>query len=199
MSAHPIAAPPLRILPIPEHAVPAVPVDAAEAAGLDERQLAMGLDLLSPGPGTRAHRIASGAPRARHRALLRRAVVVPDDDGLNPGPPERPTDLEQLRHWVAKLVPALLEAAAGTRPAPQLMRWVSPAVYDGLLRRHARAVRRGSAVRRPLRVVRVVLREPVPTVVEASVVFADGPRVRAAALRFVPVDRRWVADAFEVG
>lgn len=194
MSVQPfLAAPaaPLRILPIPDHAVPALPADQEEPTRLDERQLAMRLELLTP----------AGAPRTRRSRGSSFPRAHPHDD---PGPEggrqlERPTGLPELQRWIAKLVPALLEVAAGTRPAPQLMRWVSPAVYEALLRRHTRALRRGRAVRRPIRIVRVILQEPVPAIVEASVVFVDGSHVRAAALRFAPTDRRWVAEAFEVG
>lgn len=196
MSAQPItAAPaaPLRILPIPDHAVPAVPVDDNEPIRLDERQLAIRLELFSPSGASRPRR-----PRPSSLGTARLRGRTDRDDGRS-APLERPTGLPELQHWIAKLVPALLEAAAGTRPAPQLMRWVSPAVYEALLRRHTRALRRGRAVRRPIRILRVVLQEPSPAIVEASVVFLDGTQVRAAALRFAPTDRRWVAEAFEVG
>ncbi len=202
MSAQPVgnnAVSPLRILPIPEHAVPAVPIDEGDPGAPDERQLTIRLDLVPPSGTVRRSRrqpIAPGASAVRSRPADRR---LDEDEETGQGPLERPTGLVELQHWVTKLVPAMLEAAAGTRPAPQLMRWVSAPVYEALVRRHTRAVRRGSAVRRPLRVVRVVLREPAVAIVEASVVFTDGQRVRAAALRFIPVDHRWVVDAFEVG
>lgn len=197
MSAQPIAAAlvePLRVLPIPDHAVPALPVDEEDDnRHPDERQLAIPLEMFPAAGAQRLQR--SRLPAARGGYL----EDDPDLDDERSRPLERPTGLLELQHWTAKLVPAMLEAAAGSRPTPQLMRWVSPSVYDALVRRHTRAARRGHAVRRPLRIVRVILQEPTPAIVEATVVFADGPRVRAAALRFMPVNRRWVAEAFEVG
>ncbi len=207
MSAQPIghaSARPLRVLPIPDHTVPSVPVEQPDSGVHDARQLAIRLEPATSsasGPG-RVRRPTRMLVTAPSRSLSEfRFRDVDDDDEFDPCPKplERPTELPELHRWVTKLVPALLEAAAGTRPVPQLMRWVSPPVYEALLRRHGIAVRRGAGVRRPTRVLRVVLREPRHAVVEASVVFTDGLRVRAAALRFVPVDGRWVADAFEVG
>jgi hypothetical protein len=189
---------PLRVLPIPDHAVPAVIPPEDEGPPPDDRQLAIRWD-----------RVAHGVPRIglQATATYRRAMAWSrrgpwsdeDDPDEEPQPLVRPTELAELETWVIRLVPALLEAATGCRPTPQLMRWVSPPVYEALVRRHNRAVRRGRVARRPLRVLKVVLSEPTPAIVEASVVLSDGTRARAAALRFIPVDNRWVADALTVG
>ncbi|MFP5336653.1 MAG: Rv3235 family protein [Actinomycetes bacterium] len=102
------------------------------------------------------------------------------------------------------LVQAVVEVLAGTRPAAQLVRWLSADVYAALQRRAALAARlaRPAAASGPARrpVVRAVRTSaPADGVVEASAVVLDRGRIRAVAVRLEGLDGRWRATALEVG
>lgn len=118
----------------------------------------------------------------------------------------QPTPTEQLpdaRATVHQLVQAVVEVLGGSRPAGQLVRWLTADVHAGLHRRAALAARVRQAGpagpgRRPVvRGVRVC--RPADGVVEASAVVLDDGRVRAVALRLEGLDGRWRTTALEVG
>ncbi|WP_158609725.1 Rv3235 family protein, partial [Cellulomonas triticagri] len=107
------------------------------------------------------------------------------------------------RHACCMVALAAVEVLAGVRPLAQLARWLTPDVYDGLARRAALTVPRGSALGMPggrratVRRVRVC---PVDEqVVEASVVVAHAGRVRGVAVRLTRASGRWRAAALVVG
>lgn len=108
-------------------------------------------------------------------------------------------DLPEARAWAHRMVRALLEICAGTRPVDQLSRWLAPEVRERVARRSALARRRGRCRSAPP-VVRALLDcHPADGVCEvAAVVHLDG-RVRALALRMSGVDGRWVITALELG
>ncbi len=113
-------------------------------------------------------------------------------------------DLPDARLWLEQVGLALYEAATGARPVTQVMRWLSPDVYDGVVRRTGRSARRGRPTRRPIRLRRVrVDAVSLPGedagVVEAAVVLDDHQRVRVMALRLEGFDGRWLVTACEVG
>lgn len=99
------------------------------------------------------------------------------------------------------LVQAAVEAIRGARPVAQLVRWVTPQVYDSVAQRAALTTRvRGEApaeIRTSIR--RVRLCRLGDTAVEASVVVDDGPRVRAVAVRLERHRGGWRAVALEIG
>lgn len=141
-------------------------------------------------PG-RGHQAAPGTPHTPRRG-----------PGGGEGPVAEPGDPTALCCAVAH---AATEVMRGVRPLAQLVRSVSPEVYDQLevltrLRTTARA-RRGapptpqsrSRVRRA-RVVRVS-----PDAAEATVVIDDVDRVRAAALRVELHRGRWRVVVLEIG
>ncbi|MDO5627524.1 MAG: Rv3235 family protein [Mobilicoccus sp.] len=140
---------------------------------------------LRPAPGT------AGAPRLR---------VVDDFGPVG----TCATDLPDPHQWVSRIALALFEASVGARSATQVLRFLSPEVYDGVVRRSGRAARRGGAMRRPIRLRRVrVDMTPVadgsPALAEACAVIDDHQRVRAMALRLEGLDGRWVVTACEIG
>lgn len=132
-------------------------------------------------------------PPARHLRL-----VAPLPDPLDLGGPGLPAPAP----WVARLAPAILEVAAGERPAGQLTRWVTRDIRDTLARRGAAALRhpagkdRAPTCRR-VRSVRVTT--PAPGIVEASAVVLGAVRARAVAIRLEAVRGRWLATAVELG
>lgn len=106
------------------------------------------------------------------------------------------------------VVQAVVEVLAGTRPATQLVRWLSADVYTALQRRAALAARlrrhRGHGGGAPPQARRPVVRgvrvcAPADGVAEASAVVLDRGRVRAVAVRLEGLDGRWRATALEIG
>lgn len=111
----------------------------------------------------------------------------------------RRADLPDPQEWAAHIAQAIVEVMAGTRSAPQVLRWTTPEVYDVVARRGALSARRGVSSTHRAQVRRVVVCEPVDGVAEAGVVVIDGTRVRALALRLVGLDGRWRVEALQVG
>ena len=100
---------------------------------------------------------------------------------------------------------AAMEALRGIRPLSQLVRSVSPEVFDAL---HARYQVREQARTRPgapppsqararVRAARII--RLAPDAAEASVVVEDADRVRAAALRVEGHRGRWRVVVLEIG
>lgn len=111
----------------------------------------------------------------------------------------RRADLPDPQQWAAHIAQAIVEVMAGSRAAPQVLRWTTPEVYAVVARRGALSARRGAPAAHRAKVRRVVLCEPADGVAEASAVVIDGPRVRALALRLVGLDGRWRVEALQVG
>jgi len=101
---------------------------------------------------------------------------------------------------VRQLALASVEVIAGSRPAGQLARWVTPGVLDAL-RRRAELARVAGIARHGLapavRHARVCVVDQ--HVVEGAVVIEDGRRVRAVAVRLETHRGAWRATALEVG
>ena len=124
-------------------------------------------------------------------------------------PPELPEDIEPdqrgpLEQWVRRYAQAAVEIVGGDRPASQLLRWTSAAVYADLHRRavlvaraggHQPGVRRVQPVRPQVESVHTCFVSE--TVAEASARVRYGGRSRALALRFEKRRDRWVCSAME--
>jgi hypothetical protein len=128
------------------------------------------------------------------------------DEQLFGSQPTRRDDLPEPREWAGHVAQALVEVMAGSRPAPQLLRWTVPEVYAVVARRAAVSARRAASQgrlgapatsRAVVRSVRVC--EPADGVAEASAVVVDGGRVRALAFRLVGLDGRWRVEALQIG
>ncbi len=98
------------------------------------------------------------------------------------------------------LAQAAVEVIRGARPLGQLVRWLTPAVYD--------AVGRRAALTTGLQVSQAGMRTTIRRVrlcrfgtdaVEATVVVDDGPQVRAVALRMEVHRGAWRGVALEIG
>ena len=174
MTAVPVLAP-LRILPVPGPALEPSPLPGQPLRGVEaDGGFVQGtLDF-------DAHRVAYVSPPD-----VAHAATLPD-----------PRDV------IHPLATALVEVLAGTRPAVQLVRWTSPAVYAALTARSAVAARRrqgrpGGPVRVTVR--RIMLTQPQPDIIEAAVVVIDGTRVRAIAVQLRGRAGRWMVEALQVG
>jgi uncharacterized protein DUF6459 len=124
-------------------------------------------------------------------------------------PPELPDEADgrrrgPLEQWMHRYVQAAVEIVGGDRPASQLLRWTSAAVYADLQRRallvaraggHEPGVRRVQPVRPHVESVHTSFVSA--TVVEASARVRYGDRSRALALRFEQRRDRWVCSAME--
>lgn len=174
--------PPLQVLPAPRNTPPGIPLPT-HAEGMAERAL-------TPSPYVQDS-LAVDFASASNEQLF--------------GPqPTRACDLPDPQQWAAHIGQAIVEVMHGIRPPGQVMRWTTPEVYAVVARRGSRAARRAGTRRdgRPAqrtRVTRVHICEPAPDVAEAAVVIIDGGRVRAAALRLVGRDGRWIVEALQIG
>ncbi|MCU1432205.1 MAG: hypothetical protein JWP95_1310 [Actinotalea sp.] len=150
------------------------------------------------------------------------SVISPVTEGswpvaapVRPTQPETPADPTKL---CGSIVLAAVEALNGSRPLVQLVRWVSPEVFESLgaatsgRRAGSDAPRIGSPARSVhrdrgviagppsrARVRRTHLTRVSPTVAEASVVIHDGDRVRAAAVRMEMHRGHWRATVLQIG
>lgn len=126
-----------------------------------------------------------------------------DDDLLMPEPPTRRRDLPDPGPVAARLATAMMEVMSGARPAPQLVRWTTPEVYEVIARRASLAARRSSRLgtqqRARVTARRVMGCEPADGVAEMTVVLGVGQRVRAVALRMVGHHGRWRVEAMQLG
>jgi hypothetical protein len=123
-------------------------------------------------------------------------------------PPPRGAPLGRDRHevelWVRRFVQAAVEIVGGDRPAGQLLRWTTGAVYQDLQRRavlvaraggHQPGVARTQPVRPQVRSVHT--RFVTPAVAEASIHVRYGERSRAVAARFEQRRGRWLCTALD--
>jgi hypothetical protein len=103
------------------------------------------------------------------------------------------SDLPDPGNWTARLVESIIQTLAGERPLHQLLRWLSPQVYDELAQHlSAHPPPPAAAGRVPGRAVRSVhVCRPTPDVVEASAVVRTASRSRAVALRLEGSSGRW--------
>jgi len=132
-------------------------------------------------------------PPARHLRL-----VAPTPESLE----AMGEGLPSPAPWVARLAPAVIEVAAGERPAGQLTRWVTREIRETLARRGAAAQRHPAGKDRApqcRRVRSVRVTSPAPGVIEASAVVIGSTRARAVAMRLEAVRGRWLATAMELG
>jgi hypothetical protein len=131
-----------------------------------------------------------------------RPDAAPDADAWA-APQHTPSaDLPEPRQWAARLAQAVVEVAAGDRPAAQLVRWTSLDVYTQLQGAVRRAGRSGALarLRTPSAAVRSVhVSAPADGVAEVCAVVEHGPRRRALALRLEGRDGRWQCTALQLG
>ena len=169
-----------------------------------------GPQALTGGPGAVQGALALVLPAVPSSLLPTRArglrLVPPLDGSTDDRFGARPTPRSELPApgpWSGRLVQALLEVLAGTRPVQQLLRWTSQSVYADLEdavtpstgRKPVRAGSRpGAATVRSVHVS-----EPAEGIAEVCAVVARTGRTRAVALRREGVDGRWQCTALTVG
>lgn len=161
--------PRLRVLPLPQTAPPIISADEVTATRSPYVQDSLAVDF------------------------------HPDDARYFDRQRTRSHDLPDPVAFARQLAQAFVEVMAGSRPAPQLIRWTTPEVYAVLARRALVAARRDlPQSRRPMvRAVRVC--ETADGVVEACAVVVHQDRVRALAMRMAGLDHRWVVTDLAVG
>ncbi len=160
---------PLRVVPIPHTAPPIISVDEITTTRDPYVQDTLAIDF------------------------------TPDDDRYFDQQRSRSTDLPDPHAVTRQLAQALVEVMAGTRPAPQVIRWTTPEVYAVLARRALVAARRNLPSARRAVVRRVRVTEPADGVVEACAVIVQPDRVAAMAIRMTGLDGRWVVTDLTIG
>ncbi len=175
------AAPLLRLRPIPvSEPRPALGVLPSPQPPVPAGQVPL------PFPGAASPRARPAAGPAAGSAAAGAGAALPD------------AELPEPQDWALRFARVALEVATGLRPPAQLVRWTTPAVLAALTRRHALAQRGGGRPpRATVRSVRVC--EPATGVAEVAAVVADGPRVRALAVRMEGEGDRWRVVAFDLG
>ena len=175
------------------------------------------MTLLSPppqnapaAPTTRARRVRSPRPAALPRPAPRQSWdpltvdaegAAPEDYDLPPVRRVHPPPLEDLSEVASVLTKAVAEVLLGTRPAQQVQTWLVEDVWH-VVRRRASLGRRspqGASLPSTVQVMRVHPCQVDERTCEVSVVFHDGRRVRAAALRLTLHRQRWRAAAIRIG
>ena len=137
--------------------------------------------------------------RIAFRAAPARDFPKSDDDVPHlVWPRTLPTDLPDPAQWCGALVRTCVEVLLGARPPAQLARWLTSDLFGSLSRRAIVGQSMQTAARR-VRVVRVHTCAVDEAQHEASVVFHDGRRVRAAAIRIEVYRGRWRATALDIG
>ncbi|MBC7291581.1 MAG: energy transducer TonB [Actinotalea sp.] len=114
-----------------------------------------------------------------------------------PTPEPEPAPLPDPGDLARAVVVCAVEALAGARPLAQLVRWLTPELYEHLAgTRAARGAVTGPVRRATARSATVC--RVAEEVAEATVVVHDGLRVRAAAVRLEVHRRRWRAAVLEI-
>ena len=163
-----------------------------ELAATRAAQAPPSLQLVAPAPDTVE---AAGTPRRGRVPALPRQGLAEDDD--LPRTPR--SELPDPRPWAARLVQVLVEVLAAERPASQVMRHVSLAVYGDLVATPRRATAgRGRPAAAP-QVTSVRVSEPDDGVAEVSAVVRRHGRYRAVAFRLEGLGGRWRCTALQVG
>ncbi len=121
------------------------------------------------------------------------------DEDYHPADP-LPPEMRLPRAAIGQIVVHAIEILLGHRPPSHLRNWLSPQVFDSLVRRTGLAIRiKGRAPRgKTPRVLHTQVCQPRDRAIEAAVVVHDGQRVRAAALRAEFIRRRWRVVALEI-
>lgn len=178
---------------MPGTALRALPVADTEPPVDDPRLAPSGRRAAPPPPGR-------GVQGVLALVVDNDPVTAPGDE-LDFGPQATATrDLPPAGDWGRRLIQVLVEVMCGQRPAPQLLRWTSQAVYAEVLAQtlpHPRAT--APVHRRRPRVSSVRVCQPVDGVAELSAVVRGQHRVQAVAVRLEGRDGRWQATAIETG
>lgn len=110
------------------------------------------------------------------------------------------TDKAEVAQVARIVVPATAEVLGGTRPADQMARWMTPPLFDALVRRAGLAARiLGPQPNLHVRVRRTQV-QPTPSgACEVLMLLDEGERVRGAAARLERRRGRWVVASLEIG
>lgn len=135
-----------------------------------------------------------------HRAPDASSVRSPLTDALwtpRTTPAPEPMELPDPGDLARAIVLTTVEVLAGTRPLSQLVRWLTPELYEHLAdARAAQGPPTGTVRRASAR--RATVCRLSDQVAEATVVVHDGRKVRAAAIRLEVHRRRWRATVLEI-
>lgn len=141
---------------------------------------------------------AAPTPPQDHLPRTTSVITAPVERGWpTTAPAQPPAELPDPGRLCSAVVLAAVEALRSTRPLSQLVRWVTPEVFEalvGAVRPPGAGPLRQRPVIRSARVCRVS-----PRVCEGAVVVHDGGRVRAAALRMEVRRGNWRVTALQIG
>jgi hypothetical protein len=121
-----------------------------------------------------------------------------DEDGQSRPRITMRADLPDPRRFAGRLAQAVVEVVSGARPAAQLARWTSKAVYDEIRARLTTGARSGTpGLRRVVtgNVRSVHVTEPIDGVAEVCAVVQCRGRASAVALRLEGLDGRWMCTS----
>ncbi len=185
----------IALHPVPHHEPP------YDGDGGDTEQLNSGRGGIRPpvqGALALAFDLDTGVPAEPQSPPDLRLVPRPNDDAPDRG------GLLDPQPWCARLVQAIVEVLAGERPAGQLIRWTSPAVFADLRRAApatagSRVVRQQQIPHRRTVVRSVHVSEPTPGVAEVCALVWNGQRARAIALRLQGRHGRWQCTSLLIG
>ena len=133
------------------------------------------------------------------------SVAVPssriqDADHLRQLDQPPPSDIMPAEQFAAHIVRHIVEVLLGHRPARQIQTWMTPKVFNTLLRRASLSRQiygRAERCKTP-QIRRTIVCYPRPRVAEVSLVVFDGRRIRAAATRLEIRHDRWHVTALEI-
>ncbi|WP_022871867.1 Rv3235 family protein [Nesterenkonia alba] len=157
----------------------------------------------APGRPFRLHREAE-VPRMLRRMGHPELAAEASEDTDRQRPVELAGFAEERRQIVAVsrvVCQAALETLAGLRPAHQMQRWCAPAIQQKIAQRAELVHHTVGGRAQPQRVTFLSVRADRvrATVWEVALVFTDGHRARACALRLQAHRRRWQVVAMELG
>lgn len=135
-----------------------------------------------------------------HRAPEVSSVRSPLTDAVwapRPAPAPEPLELPDPGDLARAIVVTTVEVLSGARPLSQLVRWLTPELYEHLAdARAAQGPPTGTVRRASAR--RATVCRLADQVAEATVVVHDGRKVRAAAIRLEVHRQRWRATVLEI-
>ncbi|WP_124055279.1 Rv3235 family protein [Arcanobacterium ihumii] len=121
-----------------------------------------------------------------------RPPVESENEPAKPLPP--------AEQFAGSIILHVVEILLGHRPPRQIQTWVTPIIYDALVRRAnlGKQIQGKAPKCLPPRIRRIHTCFISPTIAEVSVVLFDGNKTRAAALRLEARRQKWHVTALEI-
>jgi Family of unknown function (DUF6459) len=104
------------------------------------------------------------------------------------------SELPNLENWSMAFCQVLVEIFSKRRSPNQLARWCHHQVYHYIIER----IKLGFPKDAAIKIRRVIVSQPLPGIAEVTLLLAIGPKVRAIAIRFEGVAKKWQACEFKI-